>query len=250
MSVLPPVLEVRDLSKSFGGVRATQNVSFAVAPGTIHAVIGPNGAGKTTLIAQLFGDLEPDAGAILFDGHNVTNLPSHRRTGIGMARSFQITTLAQDMTALEHMMLSLMATHGSAFRLFAPIMRDRALVDEAEAALDRHGLSGRENLPVAELSHGEHRQLELALALAADPQLLLLDEPMAGLGPGEGAAFIKRLKEVKSDRAVLLVEHDMGAVFELADVITVLVNGAIAAEGPPQAIRANDRVRALYLGDG
>lgn len=249
MTVVAPVLEVRGLSKSFGGVQATRDVSLAIAPGTIHAVIGPNGAGKTTLIGQLFGDIVPDSGEIVFNGRDITQAPTYRRTGIGMARSFQITTLAQDMTAFEHVVLSLLAAEGSAFRFFAPVRQDPALAEPAGALLERCGLSERADLPVAALSHGEHRQLELALALAADPEMLLLDEPMAGLGPGEGHAFIDRLKRLKSGPAILLVEHDMGAVFELADVVTVLVDGAVAAEGSPQAIKADARVRALYLGE-
>ena len=244
-----PVLEVRDLSKSFGGVQATRSVSFSIEPGTIHAVIGPNGAGKTTLIAQLFGEIAPDAGSVFFEGRDITDLPIDRRAAIGMARSFQITTLAQDMTALEHMLLSLMPLRGSGYRFFAPVRRDAGLIRDARSLLDRYGLAQRANLPVAELSHGEHRQLELVLALAGDPRLLLLDEPMAGLGPGEGKVFIERLRELKGSRAILLVEHDMGAVFELADIVTVLVDGSVAAEGSPTAIRSDPKVRALYLGE-
>lgn len=244
-----PVLEARGLTKSFGGVRATREVSFAIAPGTVHAIIGPNGAGKTTLIAQLFGELASDAGRVVFEGRDITHLPPHRRARAGLSRSFQTTTLAPDMTVADHIALRLLAERGHAFRFVKATARDEALLAQTADVLAAHGLAERAHVPVADLSHGEQRALELALAIAVAPKLLLLDEPMAGLGPGEGHAFIDRLSALKGRFAILLVEHDMGAVFELADTITVLVEGAVAAAGTPAEIRADPHVKRIYLGE-
>lgn len=242
-----PVLEVRELTKSFGGVRATRNVSFHVLPGQVHAVIGPNGAGKTTLMAQIFGELPSDGGQVLFEGRDLAGLAPERRARLGMARSFQITTLAPELTAREHVVLSLAALQGHAFRFFAPVMQDRGLTEAADRLLAVHRLAERVAVPVSELSHGEQRVLEQVTALATEPRLLLLDEPMAGLGPGEGQAFIETLAALKGRLAMLLVEHDMGAVFALADWITVLVEGAVAAQGTPEEIRGDPEVRQVYL---
>ena len=242
-----PVLEVRELAKSFGGVRATRNVSFHVLPGQVHAIIGPNGAGKTTLMAQIFGELQSDAGQVLFEGRDLAGLAPERRARLGMARSFQITTLAPELTAREHVMLSLAALQGHAFRFFAPVMADRLLTEEADRLLAAHRLAERAAVPVSDLSHGEQRVLEQVTALAMEPRLLLLDEPMAGLGPGEGQAFIETLAALKGRLAILLVEHDMDAVFALADWITVLVEGAVAAQGRPEDIRGDPEVRRVYL---
>jgi len=244
-----PVLEARGLDKRFGGVHATRSVSFAVAPGALHAIIGPNGAGKTTLIAQLFGELKSDAGTVLFEGRPIDGLPPHRRARRGLSRSFQITTLAQELSVREHILLRLLAERGHAFRFVRPVAGDRALQEGADRVLAEHDLQAVADTPVSDLSHGEQRVLELAIAVAVPPRLLLLDEPMAGLGPGEGHAFIRRLSALKGRFAILLVEHDMGAVFELAERITVLVEGAVAADGPPEAIRADAHVRAVYLGE-
>ena len=242
-----PVLEVRELTKSFGGVRATRNVSFHVLPGQVHAVIGPNGAGKTTLMAQIFGELPSDGGQVLFEGRDLAGLAPERRARLGMARSFQITTLAPELTAREHVVLSLAALQGHAFRFFAPVMQDRGLTAAADRLLAAHRLAERVAVPVSDLSHGEQRVLEQVTALATEPRLLLLDEPMAGLGPGEGQAFIETLAALKGRLAMLLVEHDMGAVFALADWITVLVEGAVAAQGTPEEIRGDPEVRQVYL---
>lgn len=243
------VLEADRLSKSFGGVKATREVSFAVAAGTVHAIIGPNGAGKTTLIAQLFGELAPDAGRVVFCGRDITNMPPQRRARLGLSRSFQITTLAGELTVHEHVVLRLLAERGHGFRFLRPVAAEHVIEDEADAILAEHGLWARAHSLVSDLSHGEQRTLELALAIAVPPRLVLLDEPMAGLGAGEGHAFIDRLTGLKGRFAILLVEHDMSAVFELADIITVLVEGRVAAEGPPDAIRADETVRRVYLGE-
>jgi branched-chain amino acid transport system ATP-binding protein len=248
--VAEPLLRVEGLTKRFGGVIASDNIMLEVAPGELHAIIGPNGAGKTTLIGQLGGELAPDAGRIWFDGHDITALPTHGRSALGLARSFQITSLFPDFTALDNVALAVQAHAGHSFRFWGDARRDPALRVPARAALDRVGLGGRADALVSRLSHGEHRQLELAMALATKPRLLLLDEPMAGLGPEESARAVTMLRELKQGLTILLIEHDMDAVFALADRISVLVYGRIIASGAPEAIRANREVRTAYLGEG
>ncbi|MEA2996783.1 MAG: branched-chain amino acid transport system ATP-binding protein [Alphaproteobacteria bacterium] len=245
-----PLLRVEGLTKRFGGVIASDNIMLEVAPGELHAIIGPNGAGKTTLIGQLGGELAPDAGRIWFDGHDITALPTHGRSALGLARSFQITSLFPDFTALDNVALAVQAHAGHSFRFWGDARRDPALRVPARAALARVGLGGRADALVSRLSHGEHRQLELAMALATKPRLLLLDEPMAGLGPEESARAVTMLRELKQGLTILLIEHDMDAVFALADRISVLVYGRIIASGAPEAIRANREVRTAYLGEG
>ena len=244
-----PLLQVESLAKRFGGIVATDDLALEVAPGELHAVIGPNGAGKTTLIAQLAGQLKPDAGRIHFAGRDITALPMHRRSALGLARSFQITSLFLDLSALDNVALAVQAHAGHSFRFWRDARLEVGLRQPARAALERVGLSARADWPASALSHGEHRQLELAMALAGNPRMLLLDEPMAGLGPEESARMVTMLRELKKELAILLVEHDMEAVFALADRITVLVYGRVIASGEPSAIRANAAVREAYLGE-
>jgi branched-chain amino acid transport system ATP-binding protein len=244
-----PLLQTESLAKRFGGIVATDDVTLGIAPGELHAIIGPNGAGKTTLIAQLSGQLVPDAGRIRFAGHDISALPMHRRSLLGLARSFQITSLFLDLSVLDNVALAVQAHAGHSFRFWRDARGERELREPARAALARVGLEARANLPAAALSHGEHRQLELAMALAGNPRMLLLDEPMAGLGPEESARMVTMLRELKKELTILLVEHDMEAVFALADRITVLVYGRVIASGAPAAIRANSQVRDAYLGE-
>jgi len=243
------LLDIEGVSKRFGGVIASDAISLTVPKGELHAVIGPNGAGKTTLIAQLAGEITPDAGCIRFDGLDVTALPVDRRSQLGLARSFQITSLFLDFTALDNVALAVQAHAGHSFRFWRNARREPQLRDPARAALARVGLAGRADVIVSKLSHGEHRQLEIAMALATSPRMLLLDEPTAGMGPEESARMVKTLRELKGELTILLIEHDMEAVFALADRITVLVYGRIIASGSPEAIRANAEVREAYLGE-
>ena len=244
------LLEVRGLAKSFGALRATDHVDLEVGAGETHAIIGPNGAGKTTLISQLAGDLRPDAGRIRFAGEDITALGAAQRSRKGFARSFQITSVYRDFTALDNVALAVQAHAGHSFRFWRPACSDPALRDPARRQLDEVGLGARADVLAANLAHGEQRQLEVAMALASRPRLLLLDEPMAGMGAEESQRMIAFLGTLKRRQAVILVEHDMDAVFSLADRISVLVYGRIIASGTPPEIRANPEVRAAYLGEG
>ena len=244
-----PLLRTDRLIKRFGGLIATDTVSIDVHQGEIHALIGPNGAGKTTLVGQLTGNLAPDAGTIHFAGRDVTRLPTHARVRLGLARSFQITSVLREFTALENVALAVQAHAGHSFRFLADVRRDETLRAPARQGLEAVGLSARADTPAAALSHGEQRQLEIAMALAGDPKLLLLDEPTAGMGVEESKRMIDFLRALKGNRAMLLIEHDMDAVFQLADRITVLVYGRAIASGTPDEIRANAEVRQAYLGD-
>ncbi len=243
------LLQIEDLSKRFGGVVASDGISLEVPRGELHAVIGPNGAGKTTLIGQLAGEIASDSGRIRFEGRDVTALPTYRRSQLGLARSFQITSLFPDFTALDNVALAVQAHAGHSFHFWRAARSEPDLRGPARAALARVGLAGRADVPVASLSHGEHRQLEIAMALATSPRMLLLDEPMAGMGPEESARMVTMLSELKRELTILLIEHDMEAVFALADRITVLVYGRIIASDRPEAIRANEDVRQAYLGE-
>ena len=243
------LLEIERLSKRFGGVVASDAIALAVPQGELHAIIGPNGAGKTTLISQLAGEIAPDAGHIRFAGRDITGLPIFRRSQLGLARSFQITSLFLDFTVLDNVALAVQAHAGHSFRFWRDARSESELRAPARAALARVGLAGRADVVVSNLSHGEHRQLEIAMALATRPRMLLLDEPMAGMGPDESARMVKTLRELKRELTILLIEHDMEAVFALADRITVLVYGRIIASGTPEAIRANAEVRQAYLGE-
>jgi branched-chain amino acid transport system ATP-binding protein len=243
------LLRVENLAKRFGGIVATDDLDFAVPEGELHAVIGPNGAGKTTLIAQLSGQLAPDSGRVQFAGNDITALPMHARSLLGLARSFQITSLFPDLAVLDNVALAVQAHAGHSFRFWRNARSEAELRDPARAALERVGLGARANLPASALSHGEHRLLELAMALASAPRMLLLDEPMAGLGPEESARMVTMLRDLKKGLTILLVEHDMEAVFALADRITVLVYGRVIASGKPHDIRNNAQVRDAYLGE-
>ena len=243
-----PLLKVEGLRKSFGGVLATDDLDLAVAPGEIYAVIGPNGAGKTTLISQLSGALRSDAGRILFAGRNVTRLGPPARAHLGLARTFQITSIFHEFTALDNVALAVQAHDGHSFRFWRAARGERRLREPAMEALERVGLAGRADATARFLSHGEHRQLEIAMALATEPRMLLLDEPMAGMGPDESARMVDILYGLKGGQTILLIEHDMDAVFALADRITVLVYGRAIATGAPDEIRANEEVRTAYLG--
>jgi branched-chain amino acid transport system ATP-binding protein len=245
-----PLLEIEGLTKRFGGIVACDGVVLGVRAGELHAVIGPNGAGKTTLIGQLTGEIAPDAGRIVFAGRDVTSLPVHRRSALGLARSFQITSLFLDFTALDNVALAVQAHAGHSFRFWRDARSEPELREPARATLARVGLADRAGVTVASLSHGEHRQLEIAMALATRPAMLLLDEPMAGMGPEESRRMVKTLRELKGELTILLIEHDMEAVFALADRITVLVYGRVIATGAPEEIRASPEVRQAYLGDG
>ena len=244
-----PLLQVENLAKRFDGIVATDNLALNVAAGELHAIIGPNGAGKTTLIAQLGGQLTPDSGHIRFEGHDITTLPMYRRSALGLARSFQITSLFLDLSVLDNVALAVQAHAGHSFRFWRNARLEAELRDPARTALERVGLSARADLPATMLSHGEHRLIELAMALAGSPRMLLLDEPMAGLGPEESARMVEMLRALKKDLTILLVEHDMEAVFALADRITVLVYGRVIATGAPADIRSNAAVRDAYLGE-
>lgn len=244
-----PLLEVQGLAKRFGGLVATDDLSLEVGTGELHAIIGPNGAGKTTLIAQLSGELKPDNGSIRFDGRDITALPPHKRTPLGMARSFQITSVFPSFAAVDNVSLALQARQGHSFRFWRNAFRDPSLRGPALEVLQRVGLGARAEVPAASLAHGEKRQLELAMALACGPKLLLLDEPMAGMGREESARMVELLKTLKGSVTILLIEHDMDAVFALADRITVLVYGRAVATGTPADIRANPVVREAYLGE-
>ena len=243
-----PLLQIRGLTKRFGGVLASDGISLDVPAGELHAVIGPNGAGKSTLIGELAGEINPDAGRIFFNGLDITRLPTHRRSALGLARSFQITSLFPDFTVLDNVALAVQAHTGHSFRFWRPARNEVKLRGPARAALARVGLESRADVLCANLSHGEHRQLEIAVALATAPRMFLLDEPMAGMGPDESARMIALLGELKREQTILLIEHDMDAVFRLADRITVLVDGRVIASGPPADVRADAAVRQAYLG--
>jgi branched-chain amino acid transport system ATP-binding protein len=247
--VTEPILRLEGLCKRYGGLDVTDHVDLDVAPSGVHAVIGPNGAGKTTLINQICGLVAPDAGRIVFAGHDVTHRPVHARARLGLARSFQITSILPGFSALENVALAVQARAGSSFRLFGRADREEELNAPAHAALVEVGLGERADVPAGSLSHGEKRALEIAIALAMAPKLLLLDEPMAGTGREETERLVNLLQGLKTRLPMVLVEHDMTAVFALADHVSVLIYGRILASGPPDAIRADPRVIAAYLGD-
>jgi branched-chain amino acid transport system ATP-binding protein len=244
------LLEIIGLNKHFGGIVATDNVNLAVEQGQIHAIIGPNGAGKTTLISQLSGQLKPDSGDIRFGGQSIVNDSTASRARLGLARSFQITSVVMPMTLLENVMLAVQGSSGHSFRFWSPVSKDRDLAAAAMSSLAEVGLQGRARQVAANVSHGEQRQLEVAMALAMQPRMLLLDEPMAGMGKEEGARMVDILNRLKGDMTILLVEHDMDVVFSMADQLSVLVNGHIIATDSVANIRNNLEVQKAYLGDG
>lgn len=243
------ILQLTDLRKNFGALKATDGVSLDLRAGEIHALIGPNGAGKSTLIHQISGSLTPDGGSIRFLGSDMAGFDMAARARRGLGRSFQISSLAPEFTALRNVMLAVQARQGSSFRFLRPVASDKSLTDPAMAMLERVGLENRANVPAAELSHGERRQLEVAIALALGPKAFLLDEPMAGLGPDGSKRLTGFLDALRHEAPILLVEHDMDAVFALADRISVLVYGRVIATGTVDEIRANPEVRRAYLGD-
>jgi branched-chain amino acid transport system ATP-binding protein len=247
--VTEPLLRLENLHKNFGGLAVTDGVNLDVAAGELHAIIGPNGAGKTTLLNEISGILPVDSGRILFDGDDITALPAHRRTRAGIARTFQITSIVPSFTVLGNAMLAVQARMGSTFDFVKPVARDQEMTATAEDVLEQVGLEARARTPAGLLSHGEKRALELATAIALNPKLVLLDEPAAGTGRGETERLIETLTLLKKRFTIVLVEHDMQAVFALADRISVLVYGRVIATGAPAEIRANREVQAAYLGE-
>jgi branched-chain amino acid transport system ATP-binding protein len=244
-----PLLQVRGLVKRFGGLVATDGVDLDVAEGETLAVIGPNGAGKTTLIGQLSGDLRPDGGRIRFAGADVTAWPAHTRALRGLARSFQITSIFRDFSTLDNVALAVQAHAGHSFRFWRPARAEAALREPARAILEQVGLGARHDVMAGTLAHGEQRQLEIAMALATRPTLLMLDEPVAGMGPEESARMVQLLRTLRTRHTIVLVEHDMDVVWALADRISVMVYGRVIATGAPEAIRLNPEVRRAYLGE-
>jgi len=242
------VLRTRDLTRRFGGLVAVRNVSVECRTGEVHAVIGPNGAGKTTLINMLSGDLHPSSGSVFLGGYDVTGFPPYRISRLGVGRSYQKTNVFLPFTAFENCRLAAQSRLPSSMRFFRPALADREVNAAAERALAAAGLEGRDATPVAELSHGEQRQVEIAMALATRPRVLLLDEPLAGMGSEESVRIVALLKKLAADHAVLLVEHDMDAVFAVADVLTVMVNGMVLESGTPGQIRSSPAVQEAYLG--
>ncbi|MCB1340917.1 MAG: ABC transporter ATP-binding protein [Pseudooceanicola sp.] len=243
------VLEIQGLNKSFGGIKATDNLTLTVEQGELHAVIGPNGAGKTTMISQLCGTQVPDSGRVLFKGRDITRLAPHRRAHLGITRSYQITSLIMEMSVLDNVALALQAREGHSFRFLRPARTITHLRERGRDLLTRVGLADKVDHATVALSHGEHRRMELAIALAAEAELMLLDEPMAGLGTQESLEMVALLKGLKGKHSILLIEHDMDAVFALADRISVLVYGHIIATGTPAEIRGNEAVQHAYLGE-
>ncbi len=244
-----PLLRVDDLEKRFGGIVATDGVRLEVMRGEVHALIGPNGAGKTTLIAQLSGSLAPDAGKIVFDGVDITAMPQHSRVRAGLARSYQITSIFLKFSVRDNLALAVQARSGSSLSFWRPVAAETQLAEEATRIAVQVGLGARLDAPAGSLAHAEQRCLEVGLALATGAKLLLLDEPMAGMGPDESQRMVDLIEHLRATVTVLLVEHDMDAVFRLADRISVLVSGAIVATGTPDEIRTNAEVRRAYLGD-
>lgn len=242
------ILNISNLSKTFGGVVATDHLNLEIKQGELHAIIGPNGAGKTTLIAQLSGETLPDSGEIIFREENITGLPPFKRSRLGIARSFQITSLMLEMDVIDNITLATLAQDNHSYKFWKPARDDINLQKSALNALKEIGLEKRAFEKVGNLSHGEHRQLEIAMALATQPHLLLLDEPMAGMGTEEGRKILKILQKLKRRKTILLIEHDMDVVFALADRITVLVYGRVIASGSPQSIKEDEKVREAYLG--
>ncbi|GBD43348.1 Lipopolysaccharide export system ATP-binding protein LptB [bacterium HR40] len=244
-----PVLVAEGLVRRFGAIAAVDGVSLALATGEIHALIGPNGAGKTTLVNLLSGELAPQAGRILFLGRDITPLPVHARARLGLARSYQIASVVGGLTALENVALALQAHAGSSFRFFADCSGEAELEAGAKELLARVGLAARAEVPAGLLAHGEKRALELAMVLAGSPKVLLLDEPLAGAGTEESRRIVELVAGLREGRAILLIEHDMDAVFRLADRVTVLVYGRVIASGTPAEVRRDAGVRAAYLGE-
>ena len=243
------LLSISQLHKSYGGVRATDDLNLDVQTGELHAVIGPNGAGKTTLISQLSGNVFPDIGTISFDGNDITHMMEHARPHLGIARTYQITSLINSMSVIGNLQLAIQAKQGHSFKFWKPYADNKDVRTAAYDCAARVDLGSRAEIQVANLSHGEQRRLEVAMALASDARLLLLDEPLAGLGPEEASDMISLLETLKGQQTIVLIEHDMDAVFTLADRISVMVYGHIIATGYPDHIRQNQDVQHAYLGE-
>ncbi|USG59666.1 ABC transporter ATP-binding protein [Sneathiella marina] len=243
------LLIIENMVKRYGGLLATDTLSLTVRQGELHAIIGPNGAGKTTLIKQLTGEIQSDAGSVTFAGRQIRRMSEPARSHLGLARSFQITSLFQNFSVLENITLAVQAHQGHSFRFWRPANKTPSLVEPALKTLRQMGLENKKDTIVSALSHGEQRQLELAVALATNPKMLLLDEPMAGMSVEDSANLVTILKSLKEQYSILLIEHDMDAVFSLADRITVLVYGKAIATGTPEEIRQNPEVRQAYLGE-
>lgn len=243
------LLTIKDLVKRFGGLVATDHANLTVRTGEIHALIGPNGAGKTTLIHQISGTLQPSSGSLIFDGEDITKVPMHSRVRRGLARSYQITNVYKKFSVLDNVAFAVQARTGTSMSFLRPFRREREAFAQAREVVDRVGLSRRADELALNLAHGEQRQLELGLALATRPKLLLLDEPMAGMGPEESESMVVLMEKLRADVTLLLVEHDMDAVFRLADRISVLVYGRVVASGTPEEIRRDPEVRKAYLGE-
>jgi branched-chain amino acid transport system ATP-binding protein len=244
-----PLLRIESLCKSFGAVNACRDISLNIHAGEIHALIGPNGAGKTTLLNQIAGDLSPDSGQIFLSGQEITHLSLHRRASLGLARSYQITSVFPNLSVEENLLLAIQAHHGHSFHFWRRGLKNPQLLAELGPALATVGLGERAGVLAGTLSHGEKKQLEVGMALACKPKLLLLDEPMAGMGPGGTKELSGLIRKLKQEMTILLVEHDMEAIFSLADRITVLVYGEIVATGSVEEIRSNPAVRQAYLGE-
>lgn len=243
------LLKIDHLKKRFGAIKATNDVSFSIEPGEIHALIGPNGAGKTTLVNQLSGDLLPDSGSLYFRSQDITHLPAHKRARLGIARSFQITHIFESLSVAENMALAIHSKNGHNFRFWQRALKSPGVKTHLKTALERVDLAGKSHLPARYLSHGEKRQLEVGMALIGKPELLILDEPMAGMGAGGTRELTRLIENLRGDITILLVEHDMDVVFSLADRVTVLVYGEHLATGTPDEIRCNAEVRNAYLGE-
>jgi branched-chain amino acid transport system ATP-binding protein len=245
---IAPILATYGLYRNFGGLAAVRDVAIALRQGELHAVIGPNGAGKSTLVNLLSGEIRPSAGRIELKGREVTGEPPWRMTQLGIGRSFQRTNIFKSLTVLENVRLAAQAVMTPVKRLLRPAEGEVILIDKARAALDRSGLAGAARRLAGDLSHGEQRQLEIALTLASGAKILLLDEPLAGMGSEESERMMRLLKDLAADHAILLIEHDMDFVFAVADQMTVMVDGSILAHGEPIEIRANAAVQRAYLG--
>lgn len=244
------MLHVQNLVKRFGGLVATDHANLEVRAGEIHALIGPNGAGKTTLMAQLAGALKSDDGRIVFDGRDILNLPLHERVALGLARSYQITSIFKGgFTVLDNFALAVQRRSGSSYRFWRPVAREAQIEQEARRIVRAIGLAGLEDWPAAALSHGQQRHVEIGLAIATGAKLLLLDEPMAGVSGDESRAMTRLIQGLRGTMTIVLVEHDMEAVFALADRISVLVYGKVIATGTPEEIKMNAEVKRAYLGD-
>ena len=243
------ILKIKNLNKKFGGVIATKNINLSILDGELHAIIGPNGAGKTTLVSQIFGQIFPDSGQIFFQDINVTQVSEYKKSRLGINRTFQITSVMKSMTVSENIKLATDTIQKNWFNFFKASNNQDYVLKKIDFCLSQVGLVKAINQPVTNLSHGDCRKLEIAMALASDAQLLLLDEPMAGLGPTETKEMIALLNKLKGQQTILLIEHDMDAVFALADRISVLVSGEIIATGEPDKIRRDSTVQSAYLGE-